>query len=643
MNADDTKYICLPAVDIKTEYEPKEEILDETLVSYGLSYPGSDPTSGHETKCGSIFLSVERTYIFVCEYCCARFGDMGSLGVHLENVHFDYIKQEDFRLETVPKEEADPDCDTIEDEAYPEEQVPSTDITTTSTDTPSTSAAATPPAPTKTKPYACKECNSQYSTRKAYVRHMKQHGLPETQTPPQKRRDVVYALQPDFDEEKNFCNTCNLQFETKRLFRNHKIAHLDRNRKEERAIETAQLTCELCGCQLTSAYKFRAHLATTHGDEIPTSLQGDASYLKCLFCHLKFEKPTTRFVHEESHNTEEKPYRCSVCPETFARANQRQTHESIHSLTSTSAQQPKALETKNQSKFKTIVVFALEPSYDEERNFCNTCNRQLDSKSAMMNHKKAHNWKIRQQSDDRPKIEQFPCELCDRQLTSAYRFRSHVATMHGDEIPKSLQGDPAYLKCLFCHLDFEKPTVRFQHEQTHNTEDKPYRCSMCPKAFMRWGDRKTHEAVHQRKPFICPHCPNMYKTRLHLRTHINGAHTQTDTKQYPCEYCGKLFESVAERKFHVRTHKKQILFECDECDAKYGERRNLLLHKKRHQNNQDEKCEICGKFFLTKNHLKDHMIISHSDKPAYKCSHCDKEFLQKRSFIGHLRVHNENS
>lgn len=116
MNADDTKYICLPAVDIKTEYEPKEEILDETLVSYGLSYPGSDPTSGHETKCGSIFLSVERTYIFVCEYCCARFGDMGSLGVHLEDVHFDYIKQEDFRLETVPKEEADPDCDTIEDE-----------------------------------------------------------------------------------------------------------------------------------------------------------------------------------------------------------------------------------------------------------------------------------------------------------------------------------------------------------------------------------------------------------------------------------------------------------------------------------------------------------------------------------------------
>ncbi|XP_037906705.1 serendipity locus protein delta-like [Hermetia illucens] len=95
-----------------------------------------------------------------------------------------------------------------------------------------------------------------------------------------------------------------------------------------------------------------------------------------------------------------------------------------------------------------MVVFSENPNFDDEKNFCITCNREFASKSSCNKHKFLHRNLIH------PKHPTFFCELCPGKFKSDSELRDHIVTNHGDEIPKSLQDDPTYLKCRFCHKDF---------------------------------------------------------------------------------------------------------------------------------------------------------------------------------------------
>ena len=49
-------------------------------------------------------------------------------------------------------------------------------------------------------------------------------------------------------------------------------------------------------------------------------------------------------------------------------------------------------------------------------------------------------------------------------------------------------------------------------------------------------------------------------------------------------------------------------------------------------------CGICGKAYLYKQNLTDHMVI-HTGMKRYKCKTCGKSFTQKQSLAYHLTIH----
>lgn len=278
------------------------------------------------------------------------------------------------------------------------------------------------------------------------------------------------------------------------------------------------------------------------------------------------------------------------------------------------------------------IVFSQNPQFDEQNNFCTTCNRGFPSRISFKTHKNSH-WAEIRKKRIRHEVT-FSCELCSEQFKSKFSLREHVVMQHGDRIPKSLEGDPTYLKCRFCHNQFEKPTERYLHEKSHANEQTPYRCSLCAQSFPRSSGRRNHELFHRENgPVFCSYCPKAFRIQAHLDRHTKLFHSLT--KPFSCEYCNKSFRRnsyLVHHKFsHSRPHK------CDECGKRLAQLRSLHRHKKRHANQRNHKCETCDKLFSSTSDLQRHMTV-HLDV-WFQCPNCERRYKEKNDMTAHMETH----
>ena len=109
-----------------------------------------------------------------------------------------------------------------------------------------------------------------------------------------------------------------------------------------------------------------------------------------------------------------------------------------------------------------------------------------------------------------------------------------------------------------------------------HTGDKPFKCSLCPRAF-------TTSSQH----------------RLHLKRH-------TGVKQFQCELCSKSFLNKDTYKTHLRRHKGEKPFSCNVCKKAFAESWALTKHLRTHTGQQPYLCKECGKRFADSSNLAKH-------------------------------------
>lgn len=211
--------------------------------------------------------------------------------------------------------------------------------------------------------------------------------------------------------------------------------------------------CDVCLLIFSSTQRLRNHIRVKHED-VPES-----ELLPCVICDKKFKIQEYLDLHvRHQHNSNQTRSRqkapCSKCGKILSSFVALRNHEEKHLLDSLAI-----------------------PMEQIKKFFCDFCGSGFRMKSYLFNH--MHNVHIRKKHQ---------CNLCDRGFYKKGELEDHTRQYHTLETP---------FECEYegCTKRFARKKNYLIHKRIH-TNDRPYKCTQCEKAFIHFIDRKRHMMKH---------------------------------------------------------------------------------------------------------------------------------------------------
>ena len=224
----------------------------------------------------------------------------------------------------------------------------------------------------------------------------------------------------------------------------------------------------------------------------------------------------------------------------------------------------------------------------------------------------------------------FQCKFC----TEALRL------LRSDSVKQSIGKEAELIRaednktCSICYRVFQAPSNRKQHEKTeHSEHGKPFQCTHCSESFASQEALKHHKRKHEDHPnkYICNICDIQLCSEASLKRHIKSVHNSSWKNHTQCHHCKKSFSRIDS----LTRHLTEVHMESP-----------VNLHFLS-QFTKPYKCEQCGKRFLRREILEDHIFNFHSldsknQKESYCCPQCSKEFITLWVLNRHIEsVHEE--
>ncbi|XP_036909823.1 zinc finger protein 569-like [Sturnira hondurensis] len=254
-------------------------------------------------------------------------------------------------------------------------------------------------------------------------------------------------------------------------------------------------------------------------------------------------------------------------------------------------------------------------SSEKMSNNCRDCGKTFSCSSSL---------KEQQQTHSRGKP--FSRTTCGKQFTSAQPYVTLHQCVHTEEKP---------YKCGECSKAFRENKSLIVHQRMH-TGEKPYVCRDCGKAFRRNSSLVVHQRMHTgEKPYKCWDCGKAFRESRGLIVHQR---THTGEKPYACGKCGKAFSYYRSYIVHQKTHTGEKPYVCGVCSKAFRENRGLTVHQRTHTGEKPYVCSVCGKAFRDNKSLIVHHWTHTGEKP-YVCGECGKAFSENRILIVHQRTH----
>ena len=72
----------------------------------------------------------------------------------------------------------------------------------------------------------------------------------------------------------------------------------------------------------------------------------------------------------------------------------------------------------------------------------------------------------------------------------------------------------------------------------------------------------------------------------------------TNEKPYECDVCDKAFRDLVFEK-HMRIHTNEKPYECDVCEKRFSQSSHLQSHMRIHTNEKPYECDVCEKRFTS--------------------------------------------
>nr|XP_043887278.1 uncharacterized protein LOC122772982 isoform X2 [Solea senegalensis] len=174
-------------------------------------------------------------------------------------------------------------------------------------------------------------------------------------------------------------------------------------------------------------------------------------------------------------------------------------------------------------------------------------------------------------------LKPYSCNICGKRCANEHAVNSH-SRVH--------EVNYAH-RCKYCHMTFKTKVGKVNHEQIHQTEGQPYKCSECSEAFATNKERSLHMEDHTGpKQLKCHICGKEFLWTLALQRHLN---VHTGLRPHKCSVCHRGFNQPSHLKSHMRLHTGERPYKCQHCDKCFNHNVSLKSHVQRYHTPGNER------------------------------------------------------
>ncbi|XP_033479000.2 uncharacterized protein LOC117254716 [Epinephelus lanceolatus] len=326
----------------------------------------------------------------------------------------------------------------------------------------------------------CSKCDETFSSPEELEKHMEVH-------------NKIYA-----------CSICGKKFKVEYALKKHEQGHQDE-----------QYYCSLCRKHFMKLSHYKRHVMVHNRREA-----------RCPHCDSVFLKLTALKYHLRTH-TEERPYQCTCCIETFEEKEDLEQHCLKHRKFK--RERPYSC-TRCDAAFSALIELTdhMTSHEGEQPLNCPVCGRTFLNKTKLEKHLSIH-------TGERPHL----CSICGNGFPSAASLKLHIH-IHTGEKP---------FQCSQCSKSFRSSSGLRLHSRQHMEVRPSYECPECGRTYGRMTELKMHQRYHTGdKPYACTCCSKRFiskdKLNVHMRIH-------TGERPYCCPHCGQTFTQTGDRNRHI--------------------------------------------------------------------------------------------
>ncbi|XP_030001596.1 zinc finger protein 709-like [Sphaeramia orbicularis] len=359
--------------------------------------------------------------------------------------------------------------------------------------------------------FTCPKCEKIYAFQEDLIKHLEIHVKESNGVCPKCKKTFTTPQEleahMEVHEKSYTCNTCGKKFKVEYALRKHELGH-----------ENEQYYCSLCRKRFIKLSHYKRHLLVHNRRES-----------KCPHCDAVFLKLTALKYHLRTH-TEERPYQCTCCIETFEEKGDLEQHRLKHRKFK--KERPYSC-TRCDNAFLTLTELTEHMSSHEGEHpmNCPVCGKTFLNKNKLEKHLSIH-------TGERPHL----CSICGNGFPSAASLKLHVH-IHTGEKP---------YQCSQCTKSFRSSSGLRLHSRQHMEVRPSYECPQCGRSYGRMTELKMHQRYHTGdKPYSCTCCNKRFITKDKLNVHMR---IHTGERPYSCPHCGQTFTQTGDRNRHINKY-----------------------------------------------------------------------------------------